>query len=111
MWCYCICGGREKDITKDSQQKDENRLGKVCFRHIRQERVKLPLLCKLFAGCPSFAFQINCACFCRYNAVASLSVSGKQIFIIAYGQETTERSKKVNEIKFTDKHCVVTFYS
>ena len=25
--CYCIHGGREKDITKDSQQKDENRLG------------------------------------------------------------------------------------
>lgn len=59
--CYCICGGREKDITKDSQHRDENRLGKVCFSLKKrcQERVTFPALCKLSAECSSFAFQIN----------------------------------------------------
>lgn len=69
--CYCICGGREKDITKDSQQTDQSRLGKVGLSLNKpcQERVIFLVLCELLAGCSSFAFQINCACFSPDNAV------------------------------------------
>lgn len=75
--CYCICGGREKDIKKDSPQSDENRLGKVCFSLNTpcQERVIFLVLCKLLAGCSSFAFQINCACFSPDSAVGKKVVS------------------------------------
>ncbi len=75
--CYCICGGREKDITKDSQQKDENRLGKVCLLLNKgcQERVIFLVPLELLAGCSSFAFQINCACFSPDNAVGEKVVS------------------------------------
>lgn len=59
-----------EDITKDSTQKDENRLGKVCLSMNKpwKERVIFLLLCKLLAGCSSFAFQINCASFSPDNA-------------------------------------------
>lgn len=73
MLSYCICGGREEDITKDSKQKDENRLGKVCLSLNKpwKERVIFFLLCKLLAGCSSFAFQINCASFRLDNATGA----------------------------------------
>lgn len=46
---YCICGGREKDITEDSQQKDESRLGLACLSLNKsgQERVISNIFCKL----------------------------------------------------------------
>lgn len=84
--CYCICGGTEKDITKDSQQRDENRLGQVCLRLNKpwQERVIFRVLCKLQAGCPSFALQINCACFSPDNTVCAK----------VYWQQKIDRPKK-----------------
>lgn len=58
---YCICGGREKDITEDSQQKDESRLRLVCLslNESCQERVISSVFCEL-DGWTSFAFQIHC---------------------------------------------------
>lgn len=72
-----MCGGREKDITKDSKQTDENRLGKVCLSLNKscQERVTFRALCKLLTGCSSFAFQINSACFSPDNALGEKVVS------------------------------------
>lgn len=57
--CYCICGGREKDITKDSQQKDENRLGKVCLTLNKPLQGKGYFLCTLWAVGWMFLFCIS----------------------------------------------------
>lgn len=72
----------EKRILKEDSpdKKHDIRLGKVCLSLNKpcQERVIFLVPCELLAGCSSFAFQINCACFSLDNAagkkVVSLSV-------------------------------------